>query len=55
LHPTRLDRRGLAFLLHAGDRVVGLDHAGADIVTASSARQRFSRKPLGQGMDDAKV
>ena len=44
LHPTRVDRRGLAFLLHAGDRVVGLDANGADIVTASGARQRYYRK-----------
>ena len=47
LHPTRVDRRGLAFLLHAGDRVVALDEDGADILTASGARQRFYRRPVG--------
>jgi hypothetical protein len=35
----------LAFLLHADDTVAGIDADGADIVTASGARQRYYRKP----------
>lgn len=50
LHPiapaARVERRGLAFLLHAGDRVVALDGCGADIVTASGARQRCYRNHM---------
>jgi hypothetical protein len=45
LHPSgRVDRRGLAVILHAGDRVVAMDEAGADIATASGARQRYYRR-----------
>lgn len=58
LHPiapaARVERRGLAFLLHAGDRVVALDGCGADIVTASGARQRCSRGPKGRPSEIAR-
>lgn len=41
---ARLDTRGLAFLLGNSARVVAIDSAGADIVTAQGSRQRFYRK-----------
>ena len=42
---ARVDRRGLAFMLANGARVVGIDERGADILMPGGARQRFYRRP----------
>jgi hypothetical protein len=41
---ARVDRRGLAFLLANGARVVSIDESGADIFMPGGARQRFYRR-----------
>jgi hypothetical protein len=45
---ARFDAMGLVLLLDRC-KVVGVDQDGADLVTASGARQRFRRRPLAQG------
>jgi hypothetical protein len=40
---ARVDRRGLAFMLANGARVVSMDTTGADILMPGGARQRFYR------------
>jgi len=40
----RVDRRGLAFMLSNGARVVSIDGTGADIMMPARARQRFYRR-----------
>ena len=40
---ARVDRRGLAFMLSSGARVVGIDERGADILMPGGTRQRFYR------------
>jgi len=41
---TRIDHRGLAWLLGHGGEVVALDRDGAEIRTAQGGRQRFYRR-----------
>jgi hypothetical protein len=42
----RNDRKGVAWFLADGRRVVALDETGADIVTQQGSRQRFYRSPI---------
>ncbi len=42
---ARHDRRGVAWFLSDGARVISLDAAGADIVTMQGSHQRFYRAP----------
>ena len=55
LHPlspaARVDRRGLAFLLGNGARVVAIDAHCADILTAGGAKQRYYRQRGGELRD----
>jgi hypothetical protein len=45
---ARFDAMGLVLLLDRCE-VVGIDDGGADLVTATGARQRFRRRPLPPG------
>jgi hypothetical protein len=44
---ARHDRKGVAWLLTDGARVVALDESGADIITKQRSRQRFYRRLSG--------
>lgn len=41
---ARWDRKGIAWLIDEGQRVVALDEGGAGIITRSGARLRFYRQ-----------
>jgi hypothetical protein len=44
-HPmSRIDQRGLAWLLDDGSRVIAIDETGTDIETRQGARQRYYRR-----------
>lgn len=43
---ARHDRKGVAWLLSDGARVVAIDERGADIVTQQGSKQRFYRSPI---------
>jgi hypothetical protein len=52
---ARWDRKGLAWLVDAGERVVGLDENSADIITKTGARLLFYRRGASQDFKDEEV